>query len=406
MKTRKIKAGYETSIWLGKYPNRKQVKVSAKTVSDLKDRVQLVKDEYKLKEGLVESDKTFIEYAREWLPIHAQTEQLAIKTIEGYENHIESKIANSNLANKKLFEIKGKDIKLFHRDLLTDYSTQTVRSIHSTCRAILSTAVAEERVMVNPFINNKAPKLNKVNKNTLEIDRSRIIDKDTFQKMMNHMTSKIKLSDNSPFYNFIAQSTFSGLLVAYMFGLRPQEIVGLKWTDLRTDKNGTHTLTVERAVTIAKDTSDSKKTTMPIFKGTKTGATRNLTVGKTVMNLLEDYRSYCDEYWSDDRWDNTHNLMFPTPTGEIMSMKVLSQRFKDVMRNITDEQTAKFHKLYDLRHTHASQLINEGWDLVAVSKRLGHSDTTTTLKYYAHLVPNRDSSHVESFENSILGSNN
>ena len=165
-------------------------------------------------------------------------------------------------------------------------------------------------------------------------------------------------------------------------------------------------MTVERAVTIAKDTTDSKFTTRPVLKGTKTGATRKLTVGQTVMNLLEDYKAYCESHWSDDRWDNIHNLMFPTPAGDIMSMKVLSQRFKDVMRNITDEQTAKFHQLYDLRHTHASLLISEGWDLVAVSKRLGHSDTTTTLRYYAHLVPNNDSSRVESFENSILGSNN
>ena len=37
--------------------------------------------------------------------------------------------------------------------------------------------------------------------------------------------------------------------------------------------------------------------------------------------------------------------------------------------------------------------------------QLGRSDTTTTLRYYAHLVPNKDSSRVESFENSILGTN-
>ena len=131
MKTKKIKSGYQTRIWLGVFPNRTQVKVSARTVSELKDRVQLIQDEYKLKQGLVESDKSFIEYAREWLPIHSETEKLAIKTIEGYQNHIDSKIAGSKLANKKLYEIKGKDIKLFHRDLLTKYSTQTVRNIHS-----------------------------------------------------------------------------------------------------------------------------------------------------------------------------------------------------------------------------------------------------------------------------------
>ena len=125
MKTKKIKSGYQTRIWLGERPDRTQVKVSAKTVSELKERVQLIQDEYKLKQGLVESVKSFIEYAREWLPIHSESEKLAIKTIEGYQNHIESKIANSNLANKKLYEIKGKDIKLFHRELLINYSTQT-----------------------------------------------------------------------------------------------------------------------------------------------------------------------------------------------------------------------------------------------------------------------------------------
>ena len=260
--------------------------------------------------------------------------------------------------------------------------------------------------MTNPFINNKAPKLNKANKNSLEIDRSRIIDKDLFNRMLAYQQEKINRQDNSSFHRFSAQSTFAGLLVSYMFGLRPQEVVGLKWSDLRTDKSGTHTLTVERAVTIAK-TNDpkSKFKTIPILKGTKTGSTRKLTLGQTVMNLILDYKEQSKSHWEDKRWDNEHNLMFPTPSGDIMSMKVLSQRFKDVLRNITDEQTASFHQLYDLRHTHASQLISEGWDLVAVSKRLGHSDTTTTLRYYAHLVPNNDSSRVESFENSILGTN-
>ena len=86
-----------------------------------------------------------------------------------------------------------------------------------------------------------------------------------------------------------------------------------------------------------------------------------------------------------------------------MSMKVLSQRFKAVLEELIGKEASKFHVLYDLRHTHASQLIADGWDIVSVSKRLGHSDTTTTLRYYAHLVPNNDSSRVESFENSFLG---
>jgi integrase len=39
---------------------------------------------------------------------------------------------------------------------------------------------------------------------------------------------------------------------------------------------------------------------------------------------------------------------------------------------------------HDLRHTHASALIAQGWDIAEVSARLGHSSVATTLRIYAH----------------------
>ena len=43
-------------------------------------------------------------------------------------------------------------------------------------------------------------------------------------------------------------------------------------------------------------------------------------------------------------------------------------------------------RLHDLRHSHATILINNGINIVAVSKRLGHADIETTLKTYTHLL--------------------
>ncbi len=43
-------------------------------------------------------------------------------------------------------------------------------------------------------------------------------------------------------------------------------------------------------------------------------------------------------------------------------------------------------RIHDLRHSHASLLINKGANIVAVSKRLGHSNTKTTLEVYTHLM--------------------
>jgi integrase len=46
--------------------------------------------------------------------------------------------------------------------------------------------------------------------------------------------------------------------------------------------------------------------------------------------------------------------------------------------------------LHGLRHTHASQLIAAGLDVVTVSRRLGHSNPSVTLNVYAHLFGNTD----------------
>jgi len=44
-----------------------------------------------------------------------------------------------------------------------------------------------------------------------------------------------------------------------------------------------------------------------------------------------------------------------------------------------------------LRHTHASQLIDAGVDIVTISKRLGHAKPSVTLAIYAHLFRTDDS---------------
>ena len=42
--------------------------------------------------------------------------------------------------------------------------------------------------------------------------------------------------------------------------------------------------------------------------------------------------------------------------------------------------------IHQLRHSHATVLINNGVNIVAVSKRLGHASINMTLKVYAHLL--------------------
>lgn len=46
----------------------------------------------------------------------------------------------------------------------------------------------------------------------------------------------------------------------------------------------------------------------------------------------------------------------------------------------------KIIRIHDLRHSHASYLLSKGANIVAVSKRLGHSSINMTLQVYAHVL--------------------
>ena len=47
-------------------------------------------------------------------------------------------------------------------------------------------------------------------------------------------------------------------------------------------------------------------------------------------------------------------------------------------------------RLHDLRHSHASLLIEMGVPVLLISERLGHEDVETTLRTYGHLYPARN----------------
>lgn len=47
-------------------------------------------------------------------------------------------------------------------------------------------------------------------------------------------------------------------------------------------------------------------------------------------------------------------------------------------------------RVHDIRHSHASMLIDMGFDILEISKRLGHESVKTTLDTYSHLYPEKD----------------
>jgi integrase len=75
-------------------------------------------------------------------------------------------------------------------------------------------------------------------------------------------------------------------------------------------------------------------------------------------------------------------LLFADIDGNPLSPNAMSAAWADFHSEVT------FHAL---RHTHASLLIDEGVDIVTISRRLGHAKPDITLRIYAHLFKKDDS---------------
>ena len=56
-------------------------------------------------------------------------------------------------------------------------------------------------------------------------------------------------------------------------------------------------------------------------------------------------------------------------------------------------------RVHDIRHSHVSLLIDQGFDALVIADRVGHENVSTTLNTYAHLFPNKQRPLVSSLEN-------
>ena len=55
-------------------------------------------------------------------------------------------------------------------------------------------------------------------------------------------------------------------------------------------------------------------------------------------------------------------------------------------------------RIHDIRHSHVSLLIDQGFTAVAIAERVGHKHISTTMNVYAHLFPNRQEMLVRALE--------
>jgi integrase len=70
-------------------------------------------------------------------------------------------------------------------------------------------------------------------------------------------------------------------------------------------------------------------------------------------------------------------------------------------RKIVEISGLPYIRFHDLRHTHATLLLQQGVHPKVVSERLGHSTIGITMDTYTHVLPNMQKEAAHKFEKLI-----
>jgi integrase len=159
-------------------------------------------------------------------------------------------------------------------------------------------------------------------------------------------------------------------------GLRQGEALGLRWTDVDLDHSVLH-VRVQLQRIDHEYRLDELKTER---------SQRDLPLSQYQIRLLQEHRArQNEECLKSAKWGNNWDLVFTAPGGRPLNSPTVDRLFQKSLERIG---IAK-RRHYDLRHTTASLLIDQGAELRDVMEQLGHSQIALTANTYGHIFLDR-----------------
>lgn len=123
-----------------------------------------------------------------------------------------------------------------------------------------------------------------------------------------------------------------------------------------------------------------------VTKAPKTGEGRWISLDQTTVETLA---RHIEKYPSPGGW------VFTSPEGrQVRHGNFRDDHFLPAVDRLGDTLPQGF-RFHDLRHTHASLLIERGWRTEQVKDRLRHGSIRTTYDWYAHLFKGHDEQQLQ-----------
>lgn len=290
-------------------------------------------------------------YLARWL----ETKKQSVReiTLNNYRSSMGSYVI-PNLGSVPLSRLTPSHIESLQARLLSQgLSSTTVLLMRSIFSDALKKAVRLGLIRVNPISLTDAPKKRRFNRYPLTVEEA------------------------LAFLECCERNSF-GLPLRFSLttGLRPEEIMGLRWADVDLGARG-----VVRVSQVGQVLPGGGWK----FEKPKTGNSERVVVFPAEMAVrLQEHRKKqlarklkVGQHWQD------HDLVFAGLRGQPISLSYLREQFKEILKEAGLPARVR---MYDLRHAFVTFSLVAGVDVKTVSKEAGHANVAFTLQNYGSVL--------------------
>lgn len=311
--------------------------------------------------------KTLGQWLDDWLENYAKP-AIKLSTYISYETYIRAHIKPS-IGDVKL---KNMSVDTLQRFLMEKtragradnrkggLSAKTINNIHKMLHSALQQATENGLISRNYAEGVRPPKV--------EEHEMRVLNREEQQALIKTCRES---KDPASF----------GIVFTLFTGVRLGELLGLRWTNVDLYN---HSFTVKEIFNRLKTFDEDAETATSLERrSTKTrNSKRTIDIIDELYADLLQHKKRQDEIKANFPGYNPDGFVFVSANGNPIDPRTYQDLFHRQIKKagIAD---ANFHCL---RHTFATRAIENGMDILVLSKILGHAQPSTTLNKYGHVL--------------------
>lgn len=389
----KARGVWEVQIPLGRDPITGKYRKKSRTVRGTKADARKARDQMRreLEDGLrPDGDKVrFLEFVETFSQARRNAGRASEERIAQDEKRL--KLCGELLGDPLLCKVDARAVEALLSAVRERRVSQgfrcgntSLRGYYVLLKSFFQKAVDYDLIARNPCVRVEAPKADKPERRSLSLDEVRrllsAVDAEE-RRVLGALWAKERrqrewgvAEDRGCLLGMREVGFVLAIRLGIATGMRLGEVLGLTWGSVDEPHGVLHVVrTLKADGTLKEPKTEAGKRVIAVDAVTMA----HLKAWRAVQAELLD--SLCIEV------DEAAPVLC-SATGGFLN----SANFEHWWQGFRTEAGFPSLKFHELRHTQATQLLAQGVDVKTVQTRLGHSDASLTLNWYAHAVPEND----------------